>query len=243
MKRLLLIFTALAMVACGGRGSRIWENSYILWYEPASLQIKDHYAINSSGLPVGAPQYYSVEIWGSGSNKPAPSFAKSCSYESNKSLYKQLGQKHHDNNYKEERYEDPSTPKPPGKYCAVSADFVDIDITVSPAYDAEHPDGSSLADIIKVTFTSLKPFIDAGYKYTQDYSGWKVCWTYPNYYHCVKMMNEMTARDMILLGPTMTLEFTTPPTTTGDYTLELKMTSDEGDVYTAICRGVKILSN
>jgi hypothetical protein len=56
------------------------------------------------------------------------------------------------------------------------------------------------------------------------------------------MMNEMTARDMILLGPTMTLEFTTPPTTTGDYALELKMTSDEGDVYTTTSR-VKILSN
>lgn len=240
-----MIFTALAMVACGGHGSRIWENSYVLLYAPAHPQIKEYYAVDSQGLPTGAPEY-SIEVWGSGCDKPVPSFAKSCSYDNNKSLYKQLCQKHHDNSYKEERYEWPNTPGVNDAYTAVATDFVDIDITVSPAYDAEHPDGSSVADIIKVTFTTLKPFIDAGYKYTQNYSEWNcdgmVCWTHPNYYHYVKMMNEMTARDMILLGPTMKLEFTTPPTTTGDYALELKMTSDEGDVYTTTSR-VKILSN
>ncbi len=236
MKRLMMIFTALAMVACGGRGSRIWENSYVLLYAPAHPQIKEHYIINSSGVWAGVSEY-SIEVWGRGSKEPVPSFAKSCSYDNNKSLYKQLCQKHHDNSYKEERYECPNTPGVNDAYTAVATDFVDIDITVSPAYDAEHPDGSSVADIIKVTFTTLKPFIDAGYKYTQNYSEWNcdgmVCWTHPNYYHCVKMMNEMTARDMILLGPSMALEFTTPPTTAGAYTLSLKMTSDEGDVYTS----------
>ena len=238
MKRLLLIFAALAMVACGGRGSRIWENSYVLSYAPAHPQIKEHYIYGESGTPTGKGKpEFSIEVWGSGSKEPVPSFAKSCSYDSNKSLYKQLCQKHHDNNYKEERYEHPNTPGINDAYTAVATDFVDIDITVSPAYDAAHPDGSSLADIIKVTFTTLKPFIDAGYKYTQNYSEWNcdgmVCQTHPNYYHCVKMMNEMTARDMTLLGPSMALEFTTPPTRSGAYTLTLKMTSDEGDVYTS----------
>lgn len=236
MKRLFLIFAALAMVACGGHGSRIWENSYVLSYAPALPQIKEYYAVDSHGLPIGAPEY-SIEVWGRGSKEPVPSFAKSCSYENNKSLYKQLCQKHHDDSYKEERYEWPNTPGVNDAYTAVATDFVDIDITVSPAYDAEHPDGSSVADIIKVTFTTLKPFIDAGYKYTQDYSEWNcdgmVCQTHPNYYHYIKMMNEMTARDMILLGPSMELEFTTPPTRSGAYTLTLKMTSDEGDVYTS----------
>ena len=236
MKRLLLIFATLAMVACGGRGSRIWENSYVLLYAPAHPQIKEHHIINSSGVWAGVSGY-SIEVWGRGSKEPVPSFAKSCSYDNNKSLYKQLCQKHHDNSYKEERYEWPNTPGINDAYTAVATDFVDIDITVSPAYDAEHPDGSSVADIIKVTFTTLKPFIDAGYKYTQNYSEWNcdgmVCQTHPNYYHYVKMMNEMTARDMILLGPSMALEFTTPPTRSGAYTLSLKMTSDEGDVYTS----------
>ena len=42
----------------------------------------------------------------------------------------------------------------------------------------------------------------------------------------------MTARDMILLGPTMNLEFVTPPATQRIYTLVLTMVTDEGDVYT-----------
>ncbi len=234
MKKLFLFFIATLFVACGGHGNRIWENSYILWYAPAHPQLKEHYAINSSGNPVGVPEY-SIEVWGGGSDAPIPSFAKSCSYDNNKSMYKQLCQKHHDNSYKEERYEWPNTPGVNDAYIAVSADFVDIDITCSPAYDDAHPDGSSVADIVKVTFTTLKPFIDAGYKYTQNNSEWNcglACYTHPNYYHYVKMMNEMTARDMILLGPTMNLEFVTPPATQRIYTLVLTMVTDEGDVYT-----------
>lgn len=222
MKRLFLIFSALTMVACGPTERRIWEDSFVLTYAPAHPQMNVQYDNNLQN------PLLNVNVWGGGTN-PIPDFAKSCSYQNNKSLYKQLCNKHNDNGYKEERYEYTNLGlKYDGFYTAVSADFAAIDITTSPAYDDAHTDGGSIADLVKVTYSSLKPFIDAGYKRTE---GATYRAQYGNYSWVSKMMNEMSIVDMTLLGPTMTLEFVTPPATSRIYTTVLTMTSDEGDIY------------
>ncbi len=83
-----------------------------------------------------------------------------------KELYDKLCKEHNDMTYNNKRNWKVDGP---GIATASATDFTSIDIKSNKDFDAEHPAGSSLKDIVRFVSFSPKRFIDSGYK---DRSDW-----------------------------------------------------------------------
>ncbi len=111
-----------------------------------------------------------------------------------------------------------------GNY-ALADSFVDIDIVSDAEYDDEHPAGTSLADIVRVSFRTFYPFVSGE---TKRASSEKV----------YKRVSELTPTDMILVEATpvvFTFTFRTPPLSAQQHNFTIIFTSDEGNVYRYSC--------
>lgn len=128
-----------------------------------------------------------------------------------------------------------------------------IDITSDVDFDAEHPAGSDLGDIVTFYGQTLYPYVQSAYTdsvdwkaLTEDYShipemNDKV-FRYLSRERCTHFINkkvsELGADDLTLLYygyPYLgILEFASMPETTSFYTIKVKLCDAEGDTYTYV---------
>lgn len=133
----------------------------------------------------------------------------------------------------------------------IVADFLSVDIISDADFDAAHPAGASLGDIVKFISVSPYPYIKSGYKakYDWDNSVYDEL-IYHNFlntpytvkggpfekcYHAVeKMVSELTSEDLTLLGDGDTetnlaiLKFVSKPTLAQTHNLTITFTPDSG---------------
>lgn len=134
-------------------------------------------------------------------------------------------------------------------------DFTSVTIRADRAFDDTHAAGESLNDVARFLSWSPAKFIDSGYSAYYHYDSRGVSdafntvmriFIYRDYfleetaatcYPVDKMVNDLTAEDLVLLGhdgPGLIgiLYFEKTPTQPGDYTFTLSMTTDTGKTFT-----------
>ncbi len=96
-----------------------------------------------------------------------------------------------------------------------ASDLLSVKVYSDRDFDAEHPAGSSLADIVRFLSCSPKEYIASGYKSMYSYDAaslsevFVTTWAYCYYwgrdaYECHpidKMLSDITPEDLVLLGP------------------------------------------
>lgn len=97
-----------------------------------------------------------------------------------------------------------------------------IEVTCSSAFDAEHPAGSSLRDIVKINASSDYLFVHNGYD--------------PAYLnHMIsKLLSSMTEVDGYMLYPAWRLYFPTNPSAPGKYEIKVDITLDDGKIFSSV---------
>ena len=119
-----------------------------------------------------------------------------------------------------------------------------IDVTSDTQYDAAHPAGTSLADIIDIRTNSAKEVIESGYDY-------KVCETMTNYTgttyelalgHELKMPLEQFNREYrkLILSYRIRLNFKTAPDVTSTHRFTVTYRDEDGRVLTATAAPVTL---
>ena len=138
-------------------------------------------------------------------------------------LYQQLSIKHNDISY------DSKVPisYPPGIVLGVGSaiypDWVSISVTCDSDFDASHPAGSELNDIMKGEFQSSFLYIKGGYKDESLTLG------------KIKPLNEITADDLCMLAWRMTIYFTAKPEIQDKKQISVTVMTNEGNIYTDSC--------
>ncbi len=131
-------------------------------------------------------------------------------------------------------------------------DFSMIEITSDSDFDAEHPAGTSLGDIVRFLGSSPIKYIQSGYSkyyhydekdYSEAYKKLLIMLGYNYYfdpsvgltdYPIDKKVETLTEKDLILLGGSGglgVLYFEKTPENIKEHTITLKMTTDDGDVF------------
>ncbi len=119
-----------------------------------------------------------------------------------------------------------------------------IDVTSDTQYDAAHPAGTSLADIIDIRTNSAKEVIESGYDY-------KVCETMTNYTgttyelafgHKLEMPLEQFNREYrkLILSYRIRLNFKTAPDVTSTHRFTVTYRDEDGRVLTATAAPVTL---
>lgn len=99
-------------------------------------------------------------------------------------------------------------------------DFSSIDIICNREYDANHPAGSSLADIVNYEAISIYPWIRSGYQTEK-----KVYWI-------SKPLSLVEPDDMTMLFVlTFKLRLLSSPVENGDYSFHITLKTDDGLTY------------
>ena len=155
MKRVIFLslVTALLYQSCDRARYHVFK-SYITEYSYSeNIQLK----ITSKGNIVIYRDYRNIE-----KNKIKTATYSFSSNGEEKKKYDELCKIHNDISYNQKRryIVDPLW----GKCSAI--DFQEIDVVSNKDFDAEHPAGTSLKDIVRFVSISPKKFIDSGYKET-----------------------------------------------------------------------------
>ncbi len=116
--------------------------------------------------------------------------------------------------------------------------FEVFDVVSNADYDAAHPAGVSLNDIVEITYTTHKPFIENGYKHMievdgvmqldkdraiNDYGGDKV----------TKKLSELQPEDAIFMeADSFSLSFVDQPTAAQNHTFTVTVEFENGEPYT-----------
>lgn len=123
-----------------------------------------------------------------------------------------------------------------------AVDFVSIKVTSDADFDAEHPEGEPLNDILTFDSCSAKPYIDSGYTEYDKAADIR------KYSVINKNLAEVTVDDLTLLGTGQTgyepverrdvgylgiLIFNKEPTLSKTHTFTVTMTADDGRVFEA----------
>ena len=98
-----------------------------------------------------------------------------------------------------------------------------IDVISNKDFDAEHPAGTSLSDIMSVKYMSASVYIESGYTDLVDLNEWKV-----------KPLNELQPEDLALSLHNIFLIFDKDPDVLDTHTLRIKWTNAEGVTYTTL---------
>lgn len=93
-------------------------------------------------------------------------------------------------------------------------------------YDAKHPAGTSLNDIVEIEYRSPYYFIKNGYSEEGLSETQKP--------HRKKRLSEMMEEDFLLIEPDVTLRILAPPLATSVYTFKLTLKTDKKDYETSI---------
>ena len=106
--------------------------------------------------------------------------------------------------------------------------FEVFDVISNADYDAGHPAGVSLNDIVEITYITHKPFIENGYKHTDasrptnDYSGDKV----------TKRLSELQPEDAIFMeADSFLLSFVDLPTSAQSHTFTVTIEFENSEPY------------
>lgn len=176
-----------------------------------------------------------------------------CSPFREEGIYDMLCKKHGDFKYNERvsylmTFEEPSHN---------ACDLLSIKISSDRDFDAEHPAGASLADIVRFVSCSPEPFISSGYKrryrYAPDHLSYcfRHTWGYyysgpdrkeSEYYPIDKMLCDIVPEDLVLLGPDVpydpnrtasvffSLFFEMTPDTAEEHRITVEVNTDDGRV-------------
>jgi hypothetical protein len=125
-----------------------------------------------------------------------------------KAIYDSLCVLHHDMSYNKKR----DYIVGPGWGASYKGDIVSIDVVSNADFDAQHPAGAPLNDIVRIISVSPYPYITSGYKKTYDWKrnppenlqrenifrGRSNRGENPFYYPIDKRLSELTSSDLIL---------------------------------------------
>ena len=143
-------------------------------------------------------------------------------------LYQDLCEKYNDVSYdrKVQLFIPPGTVLGVGS--AIYPDWVSISVTCDSDFDASHPAGSELNDIMECEYQSSFLYIKGGYKDE------RLTWVK------IKPLNEITADDLCLLcspavGSPMTIYFTAKPEIQDKKQISVTVMTNEGNIYTDSC--------
>jgi hypothetical protein len=157
-----------------------------------------------------------------------------------KALYEALCRKHNDVSYN--RTVEYHTPDELSGYEYIGTDFVSIHVVSDSDFDAEHPAGADLGDILCYAFYSPKKYIDSGYKLMFDWSTAEgfaydlFAGNGPGTEHPIcKLASELGPDDLTLLGIYCLgyLRFESDPTLSQTHCLTVTMTTDDGKELSA----------
>ena len=166
-----------------------------------------------------------------------------------KEVYDRLCRKHEDLNYNKYRSLPPHD-LPPETFTYNDKDFTALEIVSDKDYDAGHPAGTDLADIVRFMSWSPYNFIRSGYsKYYHFSAGslsesFKCIMRHIGYdwlmndatcYPIDKIVKDLQKEDLILLGNDGVwnigfLYFESQHAESGEHTITVKMTTDAGDI-------------
>lgn len=157
-----------------------------------------------------------------------------------------LAEKHHDTSYNREiMYAAGSNfmcATFGGKY-GITPDMTKISVKSNNDFDANHPAGTPLNDIVRLYSTTVYPYIESGYTETFDWSTDTTgCFNYlgcgPEDFPINALLSEINAEDLIMAGGGYIgygnyakLKFTQSPTLSKQHRLTVEMESDGGYVY------------
>lgn len=168
-------------------------------------------------------------------------------------LYEGLCQKHGDNKYNKVVHYLIQFSEPLHN----ASDLLSVKIFSDRDFDAEHPAGTSLADIVRFLSCSPKEYIGSGYKIKYKYdpellsyefrNTWGIYYRYSNktefeYYPIDKMLCDVTQDDLVLLGhheicdssytpvKFCSLFFEKMPVGSGEHLITVEITTDDGRV-------------
>jgi hypothetical protein len=214
MKKILLVL----LIACGLvsclREKKVFLRSYIMsYYGIEGISLKEDSGERKSMSIYGTDAYFLGDYKSTGTEK---------------GVYDALCEKHGDMTFLRDFFIRDGFG--PHSTDAIGVDFLSIDITSDSPFDEEHPAGVSLGDIVKLSSYSLKPYIDSGYTYINNYG------YHRNYHSFDKYFSELTSDDLMLLGRSAyigDLEFDGEPTLSKTHTFTVTMTADDGRVFTA----------
>ncbi len=209
MKRIISLALVLSLFGC--KRNEMFMRSYIGSYYGCNAITLHHYT-EYNGIIVSAHNLSS--IGGRGSTGVQ------------KSAYDALCERHGDMSYNRKIKYMPNNPPLPVSKIAV--DFVSVDIVSDADYDADHPAGESLGDVVLFISSTVKPFIDSGYRGREST-------------RIEKYVSELSPDDLILLGGNSTyiphgyiinyLMFNFQPTLSKTHTFTVTMTADDGRVF------------
>lgn len=138
-----------------------------------------------------------------------------------------------------------------------ASDLLSVKVYSDRDFDAEHPAGSSLADIVRFLSCSPKEYIASGYKSLYRYDpelvspGFRSTWGYyygrpdkgkSEYYPVDKMLCDIVPEDLMLLGPDVaynpqrshlkffSLFFEKMPVVKDSHVITVEVTTDDGRV-------------
>ncbi len=221
MKKLLLAMALLMMWGCEYRDGRLKPDkvhlrSYVMNY----FHIKN---ITLNGVykeAVAFPNNLVISVYCTYGDIVPGSYS---AVDSTPSAYDALCERHNDMSFDKTVYIYAHDIKP----TFPAADFVSIEITSSADYDAGHPAGTPLNDLITAHFSSAKPYIDSGYKEYDNSSS--LC----KFSTIIKNLADVSAEDLVLLGTgdgrgLMALVFDEEPTLEKTHTFTVTMTPDDG---------------
>jgi hypothetical protein len=208
MKKILLVL----LIACGLmsclKKETFFKRSYITNYKNVTeIELE------------GSPSHFSVLHYGG-------SIGSFQSIGELKETFDALCEKHGDMTYNRK-----VTEFQPGEQTVrcIGVDFTSIDIVSDSDFDAEHPAGSSLGDIVLFLFQSLKPYIDSGYTLKTDRHKGFMSFEY--------LISEIPQGALTMMGGYSNnaiggMKFQSQPTLSKTHTFTVTMTADDGRVFT-----------
>ncbi|MCM1151150.1 MAG: hypothetical protein NC209_05755 [Alistipes sp.] len=211
MKRLLFLLGSLFLTSCFIGGSDVYYcRAFVMGYR----------GMDGIYITQGTNKLYydivfswSREEWG-------------VYFEKERDYYEALCQKHGDVSYNRRVRVFHSVDPIPRMCCA--RDFVELEIWSDTDWDADHPAGTSLNDLLHFWSTTPLPYIRSGYteKYSEEEDG--------EYYPISKRVSELTRDDMTLLPHEgFFVHFDRLPQIRGNRKLFVRLTADDGTVFEA----------
>lgn len=206
MKRLLFILSLCCVLACS---CKLESDGYVYYdNEPVAegYVLPERLYCGEVRLQDGLPTFYLTYDWDDESVKY---------YHKGDEAYNRLSVKHRDsykgwtNKYYFSTFS-----------ICFAMDFSSIDIICNREYDANHPAGSSLADIVNYEAISIYPWIRSGYQTEK-----KVYWI-------SKPLSLVEPDDLIMLYIlNFKLSLLIPPFENGDYSFHITLKTDDDLVY------------
>ena len=124
----------------------------------------------------------------------------------------------------------------PFTYRAFAYPFDKIILSCNADFDDNHKAGASLGDIVKIKFESLWDYINNGYEYPEEYKKYEESASGLSVYGVVPYelyLSEVNSSNSKLITPGYHnyIIFTSSPTTPGEYTFTLELTTN-GETFT-----------